>query len=1133
MVPRFKKSRFEPKPIETDYWIDLNENEYGGVFKYYDNNAMVWKQTESITKEREPQFTNSPAYKITSNDINHWNNKVDIADFDALKKEVLDLDNKHEYVTIDTLDYLENALNADLNKKANKSNSLSGYGIKDAYTKKEVDTKFDKWKVDIPENVSHFINDAGYITEYNLSEKLPNNIVSDENYNHTDNNFTNEYKSKLDNLQDDLNDIKYDDTEIKNTLNSHLEQSQKQQQTLLQYIEEQLDNKVNTDQVYSKHYLDELFKSFVTKSHKTNGYIDERPTSDLTAQDTGFIFYDYTVNEPLLWVADEWRILRTNEVLSNFIKDENIIRQVIDWEWNGNKDSKFCQIVKYTGEYSSDMILTVPNVYINMFVTQLGRSMEYWSGKSELITTRLFLSLSDKSLDYEGNPITQGSFIKDATISVQRYRYANRNLGHIIPGIDDDLNDDIYPEDILINYIQNVFGNKVLSPKEPNVDGFDMSLFEEDYNYVSVQSILIPQGLKNIGTGVFMGVKAYENNDLKIPSGVCVIDDYCFYDSSITSVEFPKNPIKLGHYSFSKCPITYIKFPKTMDFDHIKNGGSFGCFSEIPNKVTVEFAEGVKAIPAFCFKNTKLNPVTFPNSLQYVGYQAFYGSLTDAEFDSVNVEYFGVGAFYECTFKSIIVRENTKELSTYLFGLNQQTNLTKFVISPNLQKMHILCIPMNMVNIAAPFVTPPKSKELPYLALYQYGYSINYPTHYENNVPVTPFPDLKLHLSEGLECLSMQSISYCGFSGDLILPESLKYIQSYAVSKNYNFTNTKLRIPKNVQIIGGTTTVWGSICSYQDIQAGLQEQYQPVSKNGYSIINFYDYLEDGGKVSKYGRGTFYQFGCNTMREFEVDPENKWFTAVDGVLFSKDLKRLIAYPCAKGIDTYRVPEGCIYIDSYAFSATGWKKQFEVIKPDGSVEQVTQSWGTIPRDSYCGENPLRTVILSNTVINYSPQEMATLFPTAHFKGINENMLRSTMYGCGIERFLVNDDNPLYKNDGDWLLSKDGTKLQIICEGMKGTHRIPDSVNEIVDGAASFTGVSLTNEEVKWKTVSGTLGTVASQFSGLYLIIPPSVTVMSEVTLFELNCLNKVSNSSVILEEGNPAFIQDPLTGMISRR
>ena len=43
MIPRFKKSRYEPKPIETDYWIDLNENEYGGVFKYYDNNAMVWK----------------------------------------------------------------------------------------------------------------------------------------------------------------------------------------------------------------------------------------------------------------------------------------------------------------------------------------------------------------------------------------------------------------------------------------------------------------------------------------------------------------------------------------------------------------------------------------------------------------------------------------------------------------------------------------------------------------------------------------------------------------------------------------------------------------------------------------------------------------------------------------------------------------------------------------------------------------------------------------------------------------------------------------------------------------------------------------------------------------------------------
>lgn len=38
-----------------------------------------------------------------------------------------------------------------------------------------------------------------------------------------------------------------------------------------------------------------------------------------------------------------------------------------------------------------------------------------------------------------------------------------------------------------------------------------------------------------------------------------------------------------------------------------------------------------------------------------------------------------------------------------------------------------------------------------------------------------------------------------------------------------------------------------------------------------------------------------------LKAFEVDSENQYFTAVDGVLFSKDMKTLIYYPPAKGVE----------------------------------------------------------------------------------------------------------------------------------------------------------------------------------------------------------------------------------------
>ena len=78
-----------------------------------------------------------------------------------------------------------------------------------------------------------------------------------------------------------------------------------------------------------------------------------------------------------------------------------------------------------------------------------------------------------------------------------------------------------------------------------------------------------------------------------------------------------------------------------------------------------------------------------------------------------------------------------------------------------------------------------------------------------------------------------------------------------------------------------------------------------------------------------------------LKAFEVDEENPYFTAVDGVLFSKDMKTLIYYPPAKGIEfsalgadkemtRYVIPEGVETVRTKAFYKCYYVE--EIVIPD---------------------------------------------------------------------------------------------------------------------------------------------------------------------------------------------------------
>lgn len=72
-------------------------------------------------------------------------------------------------------------------------------------------------------------------------------------------------------------------------------------------------------------------------------------------------------------------------------------------------------------------------------------------------------------------------------------------------------------------------------------------------------------------------------------------------------------------------------------------------------------------------------------------------------------------------------------------------------------------------------------------------------------------------------------------------------------------------------------------------------------------------------------------GCTSLSEFYVDPENASYTSIDGVLYNKNVTRLIKYPPAKVSKKIVIPDTVCEICDNAFEKTN----LETVKCDGNI------------------------------------------------------------------------------------------------------------------------------------------------------------------------------------------------------
>ncbi len=210
----------------------------------------------------------------------------------------------------------------------------------------------------------------------------------------------------------------------------------------------------------------------------------------------------------------------------------------------------------------------------------------------------------------------------------------------------------------------------------------------------------------------------------------------------------------------------------------------------------------------------------------------------------------------------------------------------------------------------------------------------------------------RVTVPENVLCIGANAFAQCSALERVDLPESLTTIGYMAFSGCPELASIK--IPNGVTSLGegafeeceklSSAVLSDKIAVIPSGAFGYCESLTSVelpkglTEIGEDAFNFCENLAAVNlpkDVNKIGVGAFA--GCSALTKITVDGENKSFTSLDGALFSKDRKTLIA--CPGGVSgEYAVPEGTEVIGPSAFCGCG---EVTAITFPESVRRIEES------------------------------------------------------------------------------------------------------------------------------------------------------------------------------------------------
>lgn len=452
--------------------------------------------------------------------------------------------------------------------------------------------------------------------------------------------------------------------------------------------------------------------------------------------------------------------------------------------------------------------------------------------------------------------------------------------------------------------------NSIKLIKEINLlDNDDLILEFEDFkDYVNLEKIILPN-LSKISPRCFQNcVRLY---DIALPNTLEIICDEAFDKcKSLNFINLPESLKKIEKYAFSECISLYsITIPKN-----------------------------VTQIGYFAFQHCKsLINVKCPDALNclnddYINDDAFRGCERLKKINlPEGMTKIKANTFIDCfNLEKINFPDSLVEIGSEAFNACEKLNKIKF--GKNLKKL----------NNGA-FANCRKIKEI-------------------------KFPD-------GLETIGSYAFSYCDILNEIEFPKSLNeigkaafYLTAWTDKHNDLLivnnilidvkTNEKtINIPSNITTINHHA--FGNCNKIENIN--IPNSVRKIKSEAFDDCINLKTINLPESISEIDMSAFYK--CEKLEEINVSINNKDFTSIDGVLYSKNKKILYYYPNAKKNYNFTIPKDVITIDKYAFKENDklidikLNENLEEIKEGAFIKCKNLSNITLPSNiKYIGLNAL---------------------------------------------------------------------------------------------------------------------------------------------------------------------------------
>lgn len=252
-------------------------------------------------------------------------------------------------------------------------------------------------------------------------------------------------------------------------------------------------------------------------------------------------------------------------------------------------------------------------------------------------------------------------------------------------------------------------------------------------------------------------------------------------------------------------------------------------------------------------------------------------------------------------------------------------------------------------------------------------------------------------ISKGITEIGKASFNGANKITGVEIPDSVTLISDYAFQ--YCRSLTKIRIPGSVKKIGNWwDNVNGQIfngCSNLK-EVIFEEGIEEISGRAFDSCSKVEEWNLPKSLKRIGQWAFSSIGVeefnipenvesiyasflssSNLVKVNVDSNNKYFTSVDGILFDKNITRLIKYPEKRGSSSYEVPNTVNTIDANAFISC---KNLQTIVIADSVEKIG--------DSAFYDSSLQTIYLGGGITNINNKPFYGTWKLTNINVITEN-------------------------------------------------------------------------------------------------------------------------------------------------